>query len=116
MNGRELREQVRAQKADRHCFIRWSRKENDFADFELLDDFFDNLTDEQEFESFELLDMEQMWQTLQNVDPDHLHREKRNKGEVVVWDREEKGTQVCPFIADSLMTIFNVETRGDVID
>jgi hypothetical protein len=120
MMGNEIRQEVMKRRNDSHEFIKWWRREHDFMYFELLDEFLEKLTDEQEFEGFDLLDMEEMWSHLHSLDPEHLARERRTRGgEVIVWerpDREEADRiHTCPFTPKSLMAIFNAETRGMVI-
>jgi hypothetical protein len=121
MKGNELRDRIRQERRETQFFIKWWRREHDFMYFELIDDLLAQVTDDQEFEGFELLTMEQMWEHLQTIDAEHLSRERRTHGEVVIWrrpDREEAGAEkieICPFTPKSLMTIFDVETRGMVI-
>lgn len=120
MKGSEILEQIQQQKNENLPFIRWWRKENDFSDYELLDIFLENLNPQHEFEDFELLDMEQMWEILHRKDPKHLSRDKQWGKDVILWERPEKegeeGHVVCPFTPESIMTIFDVETKGNVIE
>ncbi|MBE9487347.1 MAG: hypothetical protein KAT62_08360 [Desulfuromonadales bacterium] len=119
MKGSEISKQIQQQRNENLFFVRWWRKENDFADHELLDSFLENLDPHQEFESFELLDMEQMWEILHRENPEHISRDKQLGKEVILWERPEKegeeGHVVCPFTPESIMTIFDVETKGNVI-
>jgi hypothetical protein len=64
MTGYELKQSLMNKDADSRCFINWWRKENDFADYELIDRFLENLTPEREFEVFELLSMDDMYKEL----------------------------------------------------
>lgn len=121
MNGSEIAREIAQRQNDSLCFIRWFRKENDFVDYELTERFLRTASVEKEYAGYELLDMEQMWAHVKNLAPKHLHRESRTRGgEVIVWERPEvqgsERTQTCPFIPDSLMTIFNVLTKGNVVD
>jgi hypothetical protein len=118
MKGNELRDRIRRERRETQFFVKWWRREHDFMYFELIDDLLAQVTDEQEFEGYELMTMEQMWEHLQTIDAEHLSRERRTQGEVVIWRREQDGeekTEVCPFTPKNLMTIFDVETKGMVI-
>jgi hypothetical protein len=121
MKGQELRDRIRQERRETQFFIKWWRREHDFMYFELIDDLLAQVTDDQEFEGYELMDMEQMWAHLQKIEPEHLSRERRTHGEMIVWKRSDpkqeggEKTEVCPFTPKNLMTIFDVETRGMVI-
>ncbi len=121
MTGKEVVSQLQKERKADHHFIKWWRKENDFADYELIDNFLRDAKPDQEFAGFSLLTMDEMWRALKNMIPDQLDLEKRTRaGDVVVWTRSEKKggkkIQECPFIPESLMTIFDVVTRGNPID
>jgi hypothetical protein len=118
MKGDELRDRIRRERRETDFFIKWWRREHDFMYFELIDDLLTQVTDDQEFEGYVLMTMEEMWEHLRKVEPAHLSREQRTHGEVVVWKRQREGeerVEVCPFTPKNLMTIFDVETRGMVI-
>jgi hypothetical protein len=118
MKGNELRDRIRQERRETQFFIKWWRREHDFMYFELIDDLLAQVTDDQEFEGYVLMSMEEMWEHLQKIEPEHLSREQRTHGEVVVWKREQEGeekTEICPFTPKNLMTIFDVETKGMVI-
>jgi len=118
MRGAEMREAINRRRNDQTRFIRWWRKENDFVDYELLDPFLGRLDDGLDFSGFELLDTDEMWQTLRRWSPDKVHREQRTKQDVIVWTHEQDGatiTEEVPYSAESIMHIFNQETRGDTL-
>ncbi|WP_305042612.1 hypothetical protein [Geoalkalibacter sp.] len=116
MNGKQIAEQIARVRTDKDRFIRWWRKENDFIDYDLIARFLDNLNEEDEFSGFELLDTETMWQTLEARIPERVSRDKTKAGEMIYWKRPGKDDQSCPFSPESIMTIFDVETRGNVIE
>lgn len=119
MESRDVMDQVRNRRTADHRFIKWWRREHDFLNFDLIDRFEERLPQEtgiKWLEGFDLLNTEQMWSELQKRVPERVRREKRRSGEVIVWDRGEEGEQVCPFTAENVMVVFNVETRGNVID
>jgi DNA-binding transcriptional regulator PaaX len=116
MNGQQIAEEIERTRRDEDHFIRWWRKENDFVDYELIDRFLDNAQEEDEFAGYELVDLETMWETLTQKVPDRVRREKSKGGEMIYWQRPGKEDQSCPFSPESIMTIFDVETRGNVIE
>jgi len=120
MTGGEILDRIETERKAHHKFIKWWRIENDFVDYELIDTFIGGVDRNQVFAGYELLDMEQMWNTLKTQAPERVNREARNQNEVIVWEHHTKQgdikEEVCPFIPKSLMTIMDVETRGNVID
>lgn len=117
MKSTDIRNKIEKRRTDATLFIRWWRKENDFVDFELLTKFIDRLGQSEEFSGFELLDTEQMWQTLEAACPGSVARENRNHGAVIVWHsgRSSTGAIELPYSAESIMTIFDTETRGNTL-
>lgn len=116
MTGMEIMKELREMRDERFQFIKWWRKENDFCDFQLLEDFKKNVTQEHEFAGYELLTTEEMWTELKSLVPEHVSKDKSWGKEVIRWQRPQKEARVCPFTASSIMDIFDVETRGDVLD
>ncbi len=120
MRGSEILRAIDSRPLTGQEFIRWWRRENDFADYELIDDFRERVDGTQEFEGFELLDLEGMWKELVRLSPDPLSRQKRTKGgDVIIWkhrDADGRMTEeTCPFNAETVMKIFDAETRGDTL-
>ncbi|PLX93002.1 MAG: hypothetical protein C0621_08620 [Desulfuromonas sp.] len=117
MNGLELREQLATQRSPQHHFIRWFRRENDFADYETLDAFLDHLENRQEFAGYDLLDMDAMWHQVEVQATGRVHLEHRTKGDTVVWTHTDRDgferTDEYPYTPESLMTIFDAETDGN---
>ncbi|PLX75618.1 MAG: hypothetical protein C0615_07785 [Desulfuromonas sp.] len=116
MRGSDIIRELETRQQSGQPFIRWWRRENDFADYELLKDFRKRVEPNQEFEGFELLDIESMWKTLVKQSTHRLARDKRKGVEVIIWEHEDTEgyvkEQVCPFSPDAVMTIFDVETKG----
>jgi hypothetical protein len=120
MKASEIIIEIRKNKVDEKNFIKWWRKENDFVDYELVETFISTTNPNQEFAGYEILDLQGMWETLQSATPQRVTREKRGHKEVIVWrhladDGTEK-TEVCSFSPLNVMSIFDAETRGDVVD
>lgn len=116
MNGQQIVREIESRRRDSDQFIRWWRKENDFVDYELIDHFLDTVNEDEEYEDYELLDAEAMWANLKSRLADRVSREKRKTGEMIFWKRPGKQDQSCLFSPKSIMTIFDVETRGNVIE
>lgn len=118
MEGPKVLQEVDRQRAPTHTFIKWWRREHDFLNFELLERFEEEIRDDRIkwLEGFELLDTEEMWRELKDRFPERVFREKRTKGEFLVWHRKEGETRECFFTPENIMTVFDVETRGNVID
>lgn len=113
MTGKELIEQIKAQRTADHCCIKSWGEDHKLVDFELIDSFIARTRENDTFTGFELLDLEQMWQALTNLDPDNLTRLKTEKGEMIVWLwRDNCGKEIrnaYPFSAEGIMTIMNDE-------
>lgn len=120
MEALHILEQVQQLRTPDHRFIKWWQREHDYLNYELLDRFDERIRSEEGInwlEGFELLDTEQMWEELHRRFPDRVQREKRTRaGDVLVWNRPGREEEVCPFTPESIMTIFDVETRGRVVD
>lgn len=113
MTGSEVLQQIKAQRTEGHAFIKWHRKEKGFVDFELIDRFLERLKPEDIIDGFSLLDLEEMWKVLTDLDPDKLARVKKGDREIIQWewagkDGAEK-TSVYPFTPEGIMTILNDE-------
>ncbi|MFA5516052.1 MAG: hypothetical protein WDA20_07155 [Desulfuromonadales bacterium] len=117
MEEKEILTEVNRQRTPDHRFIKWWRREHDFLNFELLAEFDAHREERIKWlEGFELLDTEQMWQELQHRFPERVSREKRTKGEFLVWQRPGREPRECLFTPENIMTLFNAGTRGNVID
>ena len=119
MRGSEILSEIEQLPDSGKAFIRWWRPENDFADYELIDDFRRRTSGTQEFGGYELLDVEEMWQRLEKLDPKRLARQKRTKGEFIIWKHATGDGGVVEdtfsFSPESVMAIFDEETGGDTL-
>ncbi len=61
MKSRQIIQDLEKGKLEGKEFIKWWRKENDFVDYELVDNYLKNSKTEHEIENYELLNMEEMW-------------------------------------------------------
>jgi len=113
MTRSEVIDRIALQRKSGHCFIKFWEAGHTFVDFDLIERFVSKHGQETEIEGFELLDLEQMWQALIELDPDKLIRVKSGEGEVIEWDwKESDGTEkksFYPFTPDGIMTIIDEE-------
>src|SRR5690349_14881968 len=109
MTRSEVIDRIAGQRRAEHCFIKSWEAGHSFVDFDLIERFISKRGQETAIEGFELLDMEQMWQTLIDLDPDKLIRVKSGEGEIIEWDwQDSAGTEkksVYPFTPEGIMTI-----------
>jgi hypothetical protein len=120
MRGSEIVSELQNRKVADQRIIKWWRKENDFLDYELVGSFLNDVKPNQEFGGYEVIDTQEMWETLQKVPGVKVSRDKRRGEEVIVWTHTSSDgretTHTCNFSPQSIMTIFDIETRGDVVD
>jgi hypothetical protein len=119
MTGSELRRKLMDTDSEGRCFIKWWRKENDFADYELIDHFLQNLTSEHEFEGFELMTMEEMWEELHSREPKRIWMEKIHGRKMLHWQHLGRDGQlredIYRFSPEVIMALFEKETHGDTL-
>lgn len=119
MKKSEILEKIKEQRNASHYFVKWWRKENDFVDYELIDRFIDDADDTKEMEGFNLLTMDEMWNVLQKVSGINVKLLHNISGDKVEWVHIGKSgtkTQTCVYTPETLMTIFDVETKGNPIN
>ena len=113
MTSSEVIQKITALRRHEHCVIKSWGAGHTFIDFDLIDRFIGTLDHKGAIEGFELLDIEQIWQVLIELDPDKLVRVNGPQGEVIEWlwrdsdGREKKN--VYPFTPEGIMTIIDDE-------
>lgn len=118
MKGYEIYSAVEKLKTDDHCFVKWWRKENDFLDYDLIDRFVKNAETSEEIGGFDLLTLDEMWDEVKRVSGTRVKLLRESKGDTVEWVHTGKTgthTEVCVYCPETLMNIFDVETRGNPI-
>jgi len=115
MKGAEIVRELQAYSGNRHLFIKWWRKENDFADYELVGSFLRQKIDELEFDGYQLLDMNQMWSLLKRHAAERVDIAQRGGKQLLVWQHADGSKESLPFNAETLLEVFDAETRGDVL-
>lgn len=120
MNEAEILQQIKRQRTNKHCFVKWWRIEDDFLDYDLIERFIANASDT-EMAGFELLTMDDMWSEIKRIAGDRVTFKHDPSGGVgsVEWVYEGKSgvkKQTCLYTPETLMTIFDVETKGNPVD
>ena len=119
MRSDEIIRGIKQGQIEGKSFIKWWRSENDFTDYELFDNFVARAGSGHEFAGYELLDVDQMWDVLMRWKPTGLKRIRSDKGEKIKWQKKTADgrleVQTCPLTPESIMYIFDYETRGDVV-
>ena len=109
----EVIEQISAQRRREECFIKCWETGHTFVDIDLIERFIDKPVQKGAIEGFELLNLEQMWQTLIDLDPDKLMRVKSGDSEIIEWVwKDGNGNEkknVYPFTPEGVMTIIDDE-------
>jgi hypothetical protein len=120
MNEAEVLEQIKAQRNDKHHFVKWWRIEDDFLDYDLIERFIANASDTV-MAGFELLTMDEMWSEIKRIAGERVNfkHDPASGNSRVEWVYEGKNgvkKQICLYTPETLMTIFDVETKGNPVD
>lgn len=119
MNEAEILQQIKKQRNDKHFFVKWWRIEDDFLDYDLIERFIANASDSAEMAGFELLTMDDMWREIKRIAGERVTLLHTPSGDNVEWVYEGKSgvkKQTCVYTPTTLMTIFDVETKGNPVD
>lgn len=117
MNSSELAKKLESHQETNRYFIRWWQDDPETADYETVKTFLDNASPEQEVGGYELLNLEEMWDTLNLRHPESVTRETRPTGDRIIWLHDSGAGEMviedCPYTPESVMAIFNIETSRD---
>ena len=119
MRESEILKRIKEQRNENHRFVKWWRKENDFVDYDLIEEFMEDAGCNKELGGLDLLTMNDMWNELKRITGTRLKLVHDTSGDKVEWVHQGKtGTtnQVCAYTPETLMTIFDVETKGNPPD
>ncbi len=116
MRGADIAKEIPERRKEGQFFIRWWRKEEDWLDFDLIDTFLTNINPDEEIGGYDLLGMEEMWEYVRKVCGDRVARTTRKGEEVILWQKQPDNELVCLFTPDSLLKIFDAESRGNYVD
>ena len=100
-------------------FVKCWRKEEDFLDYDLIDRFLENTKGTEEFGGIDLLTMDDMWNEVRRIGGTRVKLLHDKNGDKVEWVHKGKTglkTNVCAFTPETLMEIFDVETKGNPVD
>ncbi|MBN2646121.1 MAG: hypothetical protein JXR59_11695 [Desulfuromonadaceae bacterium] len=108
MKGETLVSAITAQRQPEHAFICWQQDAGP-KQYELLDYFINRRAQQEEVTSFELLDMEQMWQALLALGEPGFSRAVRKDVEVIDWQvaHQQGRVRSCCFRAEGLMAVYD---------
>ncbi|GFE59178.1 hypothetical protein [Geobacter sp. AOG1] len=115
MTTTEIAKNIRNERTSDTQFISWWRKEEDFLDYDLIDRFLENAGQNREVGGYELLTTEQMWERLEGVCGKRIMKTQKSGEPLIEWDTKG-GVRTCPYTPKSMIEIFDVETRGNVVD
>lgn len=119
MKGNEIVRELEQKGVGNDAFIHWRGMKGDTGDYDTVRAFRENTPPEREFAGYELLDIEEMWGTLEMLCPERISREEREDGEFIVWSHDsgagEMVSEDCPFSPEAVMTIFAIEARGKTL-
>lgn len=110
---------IEERRNENHHFVKWWRKEDDFLDYELIEGFIENAGSNKELEGIELLTMDDMWNELKRIAGARVKLMHDTTGDNVEWVYKGKAgtkTQVCAYTPETLMSIFDVETKNNPVD
>lgn len=119
MRGSEIITTLNSRRTENDRFVKWWRKEEDFLDYDLIDRFIDNTSRREEIGGFDLLTIDEMWKEIVRFCGTRVKRVLDSAGDKVEWVHKGKtGTtnHVCAYTPETLMEIFDVETRGNLVD
>ena len=119
MTGQDILRLIHDRRSDRHCFVKWWRKEEDFLDYDLIDRFIENTRGNEEIGGIDLLTMDDMWLELIRVSDGRISLMHNATGDTVQWvHKGSRGTSthVCTYSPETLLRIFDVETKGNPVD
>ena len=123
MQGYELVKKIESERNahPERMFIRWWRKEEDYLDFDLVARFLEKLDYGAEIGGFDLIDQEEMWQTIKKRCDGRAAKVQRDGRWVLVWTPPE-GAEIeerlseYPDTPESLLKILDVETNFNYVD
>lgn len=119
MRGHDVVAALNDRRTDKHCFVRWWRKEEDFLDYDLIDRFVENTTGSEEIGGIDLLTMDDMWNEVRRVGGTRVALVHGANSDRVEWTHKGKTglhKNVCAFTPETLLQIFDVETKGNAVD
>lgn len=93
-----------------------AKRGEDFFDYDLIERFKENAGANKELGGIDLLTMDEMWDELKRIAGARVKLVHTTSGDSVEWMHKGKigtKTQTCTYTPETLMTIFDVETKGN---
>jgi hypothetical protein len=101
-------------------FIKWWRNEHDYINFDLVRKFLDDFDLRTEIGGWELIDQEEMWQTIEKRAEGKVNRVERDGEWVVLWnppaDAEMEQLPEYPYTPETLLKILDAESDNNYVD
>lgn len=123
MQGYELVKKVETEKREHpdRMFIKWWRNEEDFVDFDLVSRFLDSYSFSSEIAGFELIGMDEMWETVLRRSKGKASKVRANGGWMVHWTPPKGAEDVerrseHPYTPETLLMVLDVETGDNYVD
>jgi len=119
MRGHDIINTLNDRRTEKHCFVKWWRKEEDFLDYDLIDRFVENTKGNEEIGGIDLLTMEDMWNEVRRVGGSRVSLRHDAGGDRIEWTHRGKTgvhKNTCAFTPETLLQIFDVETKGNAVD
>ena len=119
MRGHDAVVTLNERRTDKHFFVKWWRKEEDFLDYDLIDRFVENTRGTEEIGGIDLLTMDDMWNEVRRVGGSRVTLLHGTGGDSVEWVHKGKSgirKNTCAFTPETLMQIFDIETKGNAVD
>jgi hypothetical protein len=119
MRGHDIIKTLNERRNEEFHFVKCWRKENDFLDVDLINRFLENTRGTEEFGGIDLLTMDDMWNEVKRVSGSRVTLLHGKDGDRVEWTHKGKTgtrTNMCAFTPETLMEIFDVETKGTPVD
>lgn len=119
MRGSDIIRAIDRRQDEEFCFVRVWRKENDFLDVDLISRFREQVGGRDEFGGMDLLTMDDLWREIKRIGGARVILSRSAKGDSITWThtgRSGTHTNVCAYTPETLMQIYDVETRGTPVD
>ena len=119
MRGQDIIKTLNERRTEDLCFVKCWRKEEDFLDYDLIDRFLENTKGTDEFGGIDLLTMDDMWKEVRRVSGSRVTLLHGADGDRVEWVHKGKNgvhKNTCAYTPETLMEIFDVETKGNPVD
>lgn len=117
MTGNQLKRELLTRHGSDRCFIKWWRRENDFADYELIDHFLTHLEPHHRIEGYQLLTMDEMLEELKRHESARVWLEKQRGEKMLHWQHTGSDGKLREdtyrYTPQVLMALFDKATHGD---